>query len=69
MLATSQIKLIKVRAGFYRAGPYCIHKGHMWCIYLYERPHGRFRTLQEAFWWAKHNQPIGGLKKTSGDAS
>lgn len=48
-------KLIKARAGFYRVGPYCIHKGHRWCVYLNERalPEARFRTLAQAFQWVK----------------
>lgn len=53
------LKLVKVRAGFYRVGAYCIHKGHRWCVYLRERhvPDTRFRTLQEASWWAQNHQP------------
>lgn len=61
--------IIKVRAGFYRCGAYCIHKGHWWCVYHGARflPDARFRTLQEAGWWAQKNQPKPAL--TSGSTS
>lgn len=53
------LKVIKVRAGFYRVGAYCIHKGHRWCCYHNEKllHDGRKSTLQEAVWWAQNNQP------------
>jgi hypothetical protein len=54
-----RVQVEKVRAGFYRVGAYCIHKGHWWCCYLKDKPmpHARYRRLQEAVWWAQHNQP------------
>lgn len=52
----------KVRAGIYRVGAYTIEKGHRWCCYLEGKDPAvaRHRTLQEATWWAQHNQPKGG---------
>lgn len=49
----------KVQAGIYRVGAYTIQKGHRWCCYLDSEllPVNRSRTLQEAIWWAQHNQP------------
>src|SRR6185312_1166432 len=50
---------VKVRAGFYRVGALCVHKGHRWCVYHHDKllPSGRFRSLEEAHWWASDNQP------------
>lgn len=52
-------EVVKVRAGFYRVGAYCIHKGHWWCVYHGDKylPDTRFSRLQDAVWWAQHNQP------------
>lgn len=49
----------KVRAGFYRCGALCIHKGHRWCVYSGPDalPNAMFRTLSDAGWWAQNNQP------------
>lgn len=50
---------VKVRGGFYRCGALCIHKGHRWCVYDEDKLLSRHRTLDEAHWWAQHNQPRG----------
>ena len=51
--------VVKVRAGFYRVGAVTIQKGEKWCVYHDGQllPAARFGTLQEAIWWAHHNQP------------
>jgi hypothetical protein len=49
----------KVRAGFYRVGTLCIHKGYWWSVYHEDKLLERLRTLDDAHWWASNNQPKG----------
>lgn len=48
---------LKVRAGYYRCGVLCIYKGRYWSVYHEDKYLSRHRTLDEAHWWAQHNQP------------
>jgi hypothetical protein len=43
----------KVRKGFYRCGPYCIHRGtHCWTVFKGPEPVLHFLTLKAARAWA-----------------
>lgn len=58
-MSEQPVFVTKVRAGFYRVGALCIHKGRWWSVYdgpdlLYN---GRFVTLADAAAWARDNQP------------
>lgn len=56
---TVLIPRVKVRAGFYRVGVYCIHKGRTWAVYDGPRflPGLKFSTLDAAHRWASDHQP------------
>jgi hypothetical protein len=46
----------KVRAGFYRWGSYCIHKGNRgWGVYLGPEVKQICRTLGDAIYWCRRN--------------
>lgn len=46
----------KVRAGFYRCGPFCIHKGpHGWGVYRGPDFIRNFGTLSDAYNWARYD--------------
>jgi hypothetical protein len=46
----------KVRAGFYRCGNYCIHRGPRgWGVYLRDKFIANFATLSDAYYWGRRN--------------
>ena len=48
----------KVRAGFYRCGAHCIHKGSIaWGVFLRDALVYRAPTLTDAYNWSRRNQP------------
>jgi hypothetical protein len=43
-----------VRAGFYRCGSYCIHKGRGgWGVYLGPAFKQNFKKLSDAYYWCR----------------
>jgi hypothetical protein len=49
----------RVRAGFYRCGSHCIHRGsgRVWGVYEGPEFRAAFGTLDEAHQWSSNNQP------------
>lgn len=53
-MADDEGKLIKVRAGFYRCGKFCIHRGsHGWGVFVGPELKLNFLSLKAAHRWAR----------------
>lgn len=55
-----EIAVTKVRAGFYRVGKFCIHRGHRWNVFIGFRFVKAFGTLTAATTWSQLNQTATG---------